>query len=49
MSRYFGRVPVNLVWRRGDQQHGSAGTFARIIRSLLNRRRPRSDETRERK
>jgi DNA-binding transcriptional LysR family regulator len=41
MSRYLGRVGVNFVWRKGDLLHSTAQAFARTIRSLLRRRRPR--------
>lgn len=44
MSRYFGRVNVNFVWRNGDLPHGPARAFAQMIRSSLRRRRGRKQE-----
>jgi DNA-binding transcriptional LysR family regulator len=41
MSRYFGRIPINFVWRKGDQQRDAALAFTQTIRSFLNRRRRR--------
>jgi DNA-binding transcriptional LysR family regulator len=35
MSRYFGRVRSNLIWRRGTQGQGVAQAFVEAIRSQL--------------
>ena len=39
MSRYFGQVTVNLVWRKGDPRTGAGGAFAQTVRSSLRPRR----------
>jgi molybdate transport repressor ModE-like protein len=41
MSRYFGHVNVNLVWRKGDPRTGAAGAFAETVRQSLGWRRTR--------
>ncbi len=41
MSRYFGRIPINFVWRKGDPQRDAARAFTQTVRSFLNRRRGR--------
>lgn len=35
LSRHFGRVNVNLVWRKGEVQHGPIQTFLQILRTTL--------------
>src|SRR5262245_6519553 len=35
MSRYFGRISVNLIWRRGTQQQGVAQAFAEAVRNHM--------------
>ena len=39
MSRYFGHVNVNLVWRKGDPRTGAAGAFAGTVRKAIGQRR----------
>lgn len=41
MSRYFGHVNVNLVWRKGDPRTGAAGAFAQTVRQSLGAKHPR--------
>jgi DNA-binding transcriptional LysR family regulator len=35
MSDHFGRVPINLVWRKGASPQGAVRTFANTIRAVL--------------
>jgi molybdate transport repressor ModE-like protein len=37
MSDHFGRVAVNLVWRKGTSPQGSVRTFANTIQAVLGR------------
>jgi len=39
VSRHFGRVGVNFVWRRGEPQIGPARAFAETIRASLGGKR----------
>ena len=39
MSRYFGQVNVNLVWRKGDPRTGAAGAFSETVCASLRPRR----------
>lgn len=36
LSRHFGRVNVNLIWRKGEVQHGPIRSFLQILRTTLN-------------
>ncbi len=38
MSRHFGRVTINMVWRKGALDQGPAGIFTHTIKTLLNGR-----------
>jgi DNA-binding transcriptional LysR family regulator len=35
MSRYFGKVPMNLAWRKGTPAEGPLASFVQTIRSVL--------------
>lgn len=37
MSRHFGRLSINLVWRKGALQQGSVSAFAHTIATMLKR------------
>jgi DNA-binding transcriptional LysR family regulator len=39
MSRYFGRLPIYLVWRRGVWRSEAAAAFAETVKALLARPR----------
>lgn len=37
MSEHFGRVPINLVWRKGTSPQGAVRAFAKSIQTVLDR------------
>jgi molybdate transport repressor ModE-like protein len=37
LSRYFGRLTIYLVWRKGDLKQGLVQAFAAIVKALLKR------------
>jgi hypothetical protein len=37
MSRHFGRLTINLVWRKGALRQGPARAFAHTIAAMLKR------------
>jgi DNA-binding transcriptional LysR family regulator len=39
LSRYFGRVAINLIWRRGAVQHNWIRAFAEVVKKRLVPRR----------
>ncbi len=42
MSRHFGRLTVNLVWRKGTQVSGLARAFADTVKTQLSRKKAHS-------
>ncbi|MBY0523267.1 MAG: LysR family transcriptional regulator [Gemmataceae bacterium] len=39
MSRYFGKLAIHLVWRKGDLNMGHVQAFAEILRGMLKARK----------
>jgi molybdate transport repressor ModE-like protein len=39
MSRYFGRLTIHLVWRKGDLKQGNVQAFADVVRTMLKGKR----------